>query len=252
MKITTVIASAALLALLPLGPAVAQNEDDPCSPPGVLVAEDPAGDSVDGNGDADVQSLHIAEPPGATHQLVFTLQLGAASLPSAPPNSQWLIVWNRQEPNADFDRFYVGMTSDATGAVSFEYGDFGVPTGAGTTSPNTNRPIKVGDADSGSYDPATGAVTIALAAAKADNAQPGQFLGGVNVRTFLGHPGAAPKPQAAANDVTADGEYSVVGNESCESEEKLLGIAVGAAFPSSLLALLGLALLGARRRAMHR
>lgn len=239
-----------------IGPAAAlaltagfAQEDDPCVAPGVLVSEDPAGDAVDGNGDADVVSLRIAEPPGATHQLVFTLQLSPATLGTTPPSSQWLIVWNREVTNADFDRFYVGMTSDAAGTLSFEYGDFGVPTGAGTTSPNTNRAVKAGDADSGSYDPATGTVTIALAAAKAQNVQAGGYLGGVNVRTFLGHPGAAPKPQAAANDTTADGEYSVVGNASCETDGKLFGVATGA-FPVLSLALLGLLALG-RRRAAH-
>lgn len=232
-------------AALALTAALAQ-EDDPCVPPGVLVSEDPAGDSVDGNGDADIVSLHIAEPPGDTHQLLFTLQLSPATLGATPPSSQWLIVWNRETANADFDRFYVGMTSDPAGTLSFEYGDFGVPTGAGTTSPNTNRAVKVGDADSGRYDPATGTVTIALAAAKVENLQAGGYLGGVNVRTYLGHPRATPKPQAAANDSTPDGEYSVVGNASCGTDEKIFGVTVGAVAPVSFL-LLGLLALRRRR-----
>ena len=85
------------------------------------------------------------------------------------------------------------------------------------TAPNTNAntPTKLGDADAGSYNPATGVVTITLATNKAEGIQPGQPLNGLNVRTFFNQPDAGQKGQRAASDITADGSYLLNGNGRC-------------------------------------
>ena len=102
------------------------------------------------------------------NKLVFTLKVGTSTLSGAPPSSQWYIIWNRQVPDVNFDRWYVAMKSDATGAISFEYGKFGVPTNTSTAtlpppnSTSTNQSVKLGNADGGSYDPATGTIYAAF------------------------------------------------------------------------------------------
>ncbi len=105
--------------------------------------------------------LYVAEPfiGAGTEELHFTLQVAPSTAGSAPPNSQWYIIWNRQMPDADHDRAYVAMVTDAAGTPSFEYGKFGVPLALPPSIPNlnANRPTSIDAADAGSfYDPLTG------------------------------------------------------------------------------------------------
>jgi hypothetical protein len=201
---------------------------NPCAVPGVLVDNDlnPDGSDTDagipGPGQpsdprVNIRQLFIAEPfSGAgVNKLVFTLQLApstGAGATAPPPASQWYIVWNRQTPDPDFDRWYVAMKSDATGALSFEYGKFGVAT---IGNPNVSTPMKVGDADSGTYNVATGVVTIVLSNSKAENVTAGKSLSAVNVRTYLARPDSGTKTQSTADDITGDGNYTLVGNAAC-------------------------------------
>jgi hypothetical protein len=201
---------------------------NPCAVPGVLVDNDVNPDGSDNDAGipgpgqpsdprVNVRQLFIAEPfSGAgVNKLVFTLQLAPSTGPGAttpPPSSQWYIVWNRQTPDPDFDRWYVAMKSDATGALSFEYGKFGVST---IGNPNVSTPMKLGDADSGTYDVATGVVTIVLSNSKAENVTAGKSLSTVNVRTYLARPDSGTKTQSTADDITGDGNYTLVGNAAC-------------------------------------
>jgi len=197
---------------------------DSCHLPGLLTIDDLNGDGSDNDSgqnmppDArvNIQRLYVAEPEVAagTSKLVFTLYVKpSTTLTTAPPSSQWYIIWNRAVPDADFDRLYVAMKSDATGAVSFEYGKFGVPTPiGGVPSTSTNQAVRSGDADSGSYDAATGKIVITLSTSKAENIATGQSLNALNVRTFLGQPEQGLKSQSVAADVTGNGIYTLAGN----------------------------------------
>ena len=196
-----------------------------CTLPGLLVVKDikPDGttddDTVPNVPAADarmnIRALYIAEPAGATNKLVFTLQLAPSMLPGAPPNSQWIILWNRPRPDANFDRFYVAMKTDPTGAPHYEYGKFGVPLDPLGPNPNANTAVKLGDADSGTYNPATGVLTITLAATKAEGVLPGQAIYGLNARTFFNQPDQGPRQTRSAADVTPQGYYVVAGNTNC-------------------------------------
>jgi hypothetical protein len=170
-----------------------------------------------------VKSLSIGEPfvGAGANKLVFTLKVGAStSGNTAPPSSQWFVVWNSRQPDADFDRRYVAMKSDASGNVAFEYGRFGAATNTSTdtlppsNSIYTNQPVKLGDA-AGNYDPANGTITITLPTANAENVTAGQTLSGVNVRTFFARPDAGLRNQALASDITGDGSYTLSGNAAC-------------------------------------
>ena len=204
------------------GEATPVIPSDSCHPPGLLAVDDINTDGSDNDSgqntppDARVnlQRLYVAEPDlGGASKLVFTLYVKPSSIGTAPPSSQWYIIWNRLQPDANFDRWYVAMTSDALGTVSFQYGKFGVPTPiGGVPSTSTNQAVKVGDADSGSYDAATGKIVITLSTSKAENIQPGQTLAALNARTFLASPENGLKSGSAANDITPNGSYTLVGN----------------------------------------
>lgn len=218
-----------------------------CSTPGILAVNDLNADGSDNDSGANtppdprvnVRQLYIAEPDFGKDQngkvvekLVFTMNLGASTSGSAPPSSQWYIVWNRlgtdstDANDASFDRLWVGMKSDAQGNLSFEYGKFGVPLNTGIPpypqDPNANTPIKYGDADNGTYDVASGTVVITLSNEKLRAIDGGNSkyiaastLSALNVRTFLARPDAGQKSQNNANDITADSTYTLAGNAAC-------------------------------------
>jgi hypothetical protein len=68
----------------------------------------------------------VGEPPSLPGTLMFKMKV--VNLSTVPPNSRWRIAWDWWTPNNQL--YYVGMTSDANSAVTFEYGtlaDAGVP-----------------------------------------------------------------------------------------------------------------------------
>jgi hypothetical protein len=108
------------------------------------------------------------------------------------------------------------MVSDENGELSFDYGSFGPPLPiGGVPPPNANAPTRIGPADSGTYNIATGVVRIVLDVSKAENIMAGQTLAGLNVRTYFNRPDypGFQRSQNNASDITADGSYTVVGND---------------------------------------
>jgi PKD domain-containing protein/Calx-beta domain-containing protein len=202
--------------------------ETPCIEPGIKVIDDtnPDGSDADSgqntpaDGSVNVRQLRVAEPflGNGVKKLVFTLQVAPSLLTSPPPNSQWLIIWNRIGGAAadGSDRRYVAMVSNGSGALSFDYGDFGpaLPIG-GVPSPNANSPTRLGAADSGTYNQGTGVIRIVLDTSKAENITTGQTLAGLNVRTALNRPDypGFQRSQNNASDITAEGSYTLVGND---------------------------------------
>jgi hypothetical protein len=107
------------------------------------------------------------------------------------------------------------MRTNAMGALSFEYGDFGVALDPTNPNQNANTPVMLGAADSGSYDMATGIIKITLSNSKAENVVAGNTLGGLNVRTYFNRPDPGQRSQNNASDITADSSYTLVGNAFC-------------------------------------
>jgi hypothetical protein len=152
------------------------------------------------------------------NKLVFTLQMAPGGAPA--PSSQWYVLWNRATIAADgSDRRFIAMKTDATGATSFVYGNFGpaLPLDGSIPPANANTPTVIGNCDSGTYDPVSGLITITLATNEVDDTAvgPGTELSAVNVRTYLARPDAGQKSQNNANDITGDGSYTLVGNGNC-------------------------------------
>jgi hypothetical protein len=214
--------------------------------PGVLAVADTDGDPAPNTPPdprVNVLSLYVAEPlfTPAAEKLVFTLNVGPSTAGSAPPSSQWYIVWNRQgtdpsDPSdASYDRMEVGMKTDASGVVSFDYGKFGIPLNEvppPPPDPNANTPKSYGAPDSGTYDVATGLVRITISNSKlraidggASKYIAGTALSALNVRTYLARPDAGQKSQNNANDITPNGNYTLSGNASCLKAVPLIGIA---------------------------
>lgn len=209
-----------------ISPIVAALPPNPCTLPGVLVNDDttPTGGDNDGGANTppdprvNIRKLFVAEPFAGTgvNKLVFTLQVSPSTAGSAPPDSQWYIVWQRLKPDADFDRYYVAMVTDQNGTPSFEYGKFGVPLDPTNPNPNANTPVKIGNADKGTYNVATGQIVIELATSKAENIAAGQALSKINVRTYFAKPnGVGPRSQNIASDITGDSTYTLAGNAFC-------------------------------------
>jgi hypothetical protein len=208
----------------------------PCDLPGVLVSNDVLQSGGDDDSGANIpidqrvnaKALFVAEPfiGAGTEQIFFTLKVGTSTSGSAPPNSQWYIIWNRQGgQDGDFDRTYVAMKTDAVGTPSFEYGKFGIPINTmppPPPSPVANTPVRVGDADSGSYNPLTGEIRIVVSNAKFraidggdTKYRPNTGLAGTNVRTYFNRPDPGQRSQNNASDITGDGTYTLVGNAEC-------------------------------------
>jgi hypothetical protein len=180
----------------------------PCTLPGDLAVEDPADDQLT-TAALDILSLHVAEPaqPDRVDRLVFTLEV--QDLPATlTPGNAWVIPWNRPIPDAEFDRNYVAMRADATGAATFEYGK--------VSPPSVNQAISFGEVDSGSFSADDDTIVISISTDKIDDVAAGQDLTGLEVRTFPSNVSGMPVTQLSADDFTAAGFYNLVGNASCD------------------------------------
>jgi hypothetical protein len=185
---------------------------------GFKVAVDPTGDQTGapGSADLDIQTVAIAEPffGAGVNKLVFKMKM--ASLTTIPPERMWRLVWN--SPNSPVGQYYVGMTSDSSGVVTFEYGTVetavvGLVLGVPTTT-------RLGDADAGSEFATDGIITIVISNDKVGNPMPGDLLGAIALRTYsvvsdqIRSTNAIDTlANAAASDPTANSTtYAVVGN----------------------------------------
>jgi len=194
-----------------------------CELPGILTVNDILTDGQNNDfgvnqppdPSVNVRQLYIAEPfPG---KLVFTINVGISPTGVPPPQSQWYIIWNKLTPNSTYDRNWVGMLTDQTGTITYEYGNFNVPLDplGNPGNPNADKAEKVGDADSGSYNPATGEIRITVSNSKLENIQVGQSMSNIVVRTFLAKDPSEFKRAQTAADITDPSHYGLVGNAAC-------------------------------------
>jgi hypothetical protein len=183
----------------------------PCTRPGLLASTDTGDAAPNSPPDpaVDIDSAYVAEPwfaPGV-NRLAFTMFVHQGP---APPSSQWYIVWNRPAGNTNPDRNYVAMKTDATGAISYEYGRVA----SASANPPT-IPTRVGAADFGSFDPTSGKIYIEIAASKVDNVAAGALLNALSPRTFYARPDGGPVTQSTCSDYSDPGSYTLVGNFFC-------------------------------------
>lgn len=220
--------------------------ETPCKLPGILAVNDLNPDGTDNDSGANtppdpsvnIRQLFVAEPflGAGVEKLILTMQLAPSTASSPSPSSQWYIVWQRQgtdpsDPNdANYDRLFIAMKTDVNGALSFQYGKFGVPLDELNPNPQANTPTTFGNADTGTYNIATGVVTITISNFKlraidggSSKYIAGTSLSALNVRTYFVRPDAGQKSQNNASDITGDGAYTLAGNASCATTVPFLG-----------------------------
>jgi hypothetical protein len=145
------------------------HQNDPTHPEVPAGANTPASLLID--------KIVVGEPIG-TSNLMFKMKVN--SLATIPPNSRWRMVWDSFASPGQ--QYYVGMTTGATGAPTFEYGTIatavvGLVVGVPTET-------MVGTPDPASNFQADGTITIYVSKSAVGNPQPGDLLGAVNGRTF--------------------------------------------------------------------
>ncbi|MBI4168864.1 MAG: cadherin-like domain-containing protein [Acidobacteria bacterium] len=179
----------------------------PCDLPGDVVSTDRAGDAPTTS--LDIRQLNIAEPaqPDRLDRLVFTLKVENLTTP-LQPNNAWIILWNRPRPDSNFDRNYVAMRVDSTGTAGFKFGKI--------SPPSVNQAFDMGDADSGSFSATDDTIVITISNSKVDNPMAGQDLTGIEVRTFVSNVSGQPVTGLTAQDTSAAGFYTLVGNAFCD------------------------------------
>jgi hypothetical protein len=148
-----------------------------------------------------------------------------ADLSTLVPNRQWRILWNYPiktpsiDPTLFTGSYYVGMNTDTSGVVSFEYGTV---TTIESVPVALSQPNRIGDADSGSVDQQNGIITIVLSADKVGGPKAGDVIGGQSGRTFAGT-GNQSLRSTTATDITSNAiqdpytgfSYMIVGNPPC-------------------------------------
>ncbi len=148
---------------------------------GMILSTDPTSDQIGapGNADLDIQSLTIAEPGSGPNAGKLVLNLKVADLSVVPNERMWRIIW--ASPYSSGSQYYVGMTKDQNGVVSFEYGTVATATvGLVLGVPSTT---KVGTPDVGTFTTA-GLITIVVSKDKVGNPKTGDLLGNFSVRTY--------------------------------------------------------------------
>ncbi|HEX4873229.1 MAG TPA: PKD domain-containing protein [Nevskiaceae bacterium] len=199
-----------------------------CELPGITVARDPQGDSVDGGASSDIEFIAIAEPAleGLDDKIVFTFKVG--ELPAQPaPGLRWAIRFTApQAPPAGQDDWFVMMTTE-NGAPEFVYGNTGIA--PDPTLPAGARVFTVaGDLDAASGFAPDGTITLVLDRAVIGDPQPGQAL--VSIIAAVRTP-VTPQNNGILDD-TADASYAIAGNQPCAGEGAL-PLAVLTATPRS-------------------
>jgi PKD repeat protein len=183
---------------------------DPCTPPGITILTDPAGDLITPIGVTtypgyDLRSLSIAEPFTFVDKLVFTIKV--ESLMTVPPDTRWPIQFRLASDPANVGR-WVDMASDVAGMVTFNYGTFD-STGGAYGAPNTT----VGQADAESNFNADGTITIVISRSKIGNPAPAAVMQGFLIRVRIGN---AVTPDNMPSSLAPDGVYIIKGNAFCQ------------------------------------
>jgi PKD domain len=183
---------------------------DPCTPPGITILTDPAGDLITPVGVTtypgyDLRSLSIGEPFSLVDKLVFTVKV--EGLTTVPPDTRWPVQFRLASDPANLGR-WVDMASDPAGTVTFNYGTFD-STGGAYAAPNTT----VGQADAESNFNADGTITIVISRSKIGNPAPADVLQGFLIRVRVGN---TITPDNMPSSLAPDGVYVIKGNAFCK------------------------------------
>jgi hypothetical protein len=125
-----------------------------------------------------IDNIAVGEPASAPGMLMFKMK--ASDLSSVPANSRWRIAWNWWS-SAKVQAYYVGMTSDQNGAVTFEYGSLA---DAGVPAVLVLGETKIDNADAASNYQPDGTITIYVPKSGVGDPRPGDLLGAIGGKTM--------------------------------------------------------------------
>src|SRR5229473_247525 len=123
-----------------------------------------------------IDYIAVAEPPDSSGNFLFKIKV--TNLTTVPPNSRWRMVWDSF--SSPGQQYYVGMRSDASSAVTFEYGT--VATAVVALVVGFPTETFVGTPLTASNFNADGTITIYVPKSAVGNPQAGDLLGAVNGR----------------------------------------------------------------------
>ncbi|MGI9102621.1 MAG: hypothetical protein ACR2IF_09285 [Terriglobales bacterium] len=219
-----------VVAVNSVGASVGNNEvyakyvGDSCT--GYTVNFDPAGDQKGAplNADLDLLSVTVSEPSSGLLKFVMKVSSLAPPDPLNPgnltPDRRWRIVWDYPNGNSSQGQYYLGMSTDDSGVVSFQYGvvDNGV-IALVLGDPNESP---IGVPDSAQWTP-DGTITFTIAKSKVGNPNPGDLLGAVRGLTFADNTTHLRSTlqfdnpfNGTANDESANAAVYVVRNPTCK------------------------------------
>jgi hypothetical protein len=203
---------------------VAEPIGSSCIGAGLKILTSPTGNQIGApaNPDMDILWLSIAEPffADGSRKLVFRLKV--ASLAPPGPNRMWRILWNYPDqpvpPNATASgfagRYYLGMNTDATGSVSFEYG---FAESLSLVVADAVPPVSLGTPDNSSFSP-DGTITFTIATDKIGGPKAGDLLGGLVARTYpFNNQDLTLRSTGAADSASLGLTYKLVGNAFCQN-----------------------------------
>jgi hypothetical protein len=173
-----------------------------------------------------IDYVAVGEPPSSPGKLMFKMKV--SDLSTIPPNSRWRIAWDWW--TAGNQLYYVGMKSDASSNVTFEYGtlaDAGVP--AVLVLQETPIATLPQGPTTANYSP-DGTITMFVPKSGAlgvGNPQTGDLLGAVGGKTITGDTPATENLErstafvdhtfikGASDNTFPAATYTLVGNTSC-------------------------------------
>jgi hypothetical protein len=203
------------------GMVIHKNEPSHPEATGGSVSQPPAPELL-------IDYIAVGEPPG-TNELMFKMKV--EDLSTIPPNSRWRIAWDWWTSVA-VQQYYIGMTSDSTGTVSFEYGTLA---DAGVPAVLVLSETKLGNAAAGSNFKADGTITMFVPKSAVGNPKVGDLIGAIGGKTITGDTPTTntfERSTAFVDHTFIKGQadnsfppatYTVVGNGSCSA--RLLNIA---------------------------
>ena len=126
-----------------------------------------------------IDYIALSEAP-STNNVTFTIKVGNL-MGTLPPNSRWRIAWDWFNATTGDMEYYIGMNTDSSSAVTYEYGtlaDAGVPAllVLGETKKGT---------PTGSFS-TDGTITMTVPRSAIGNPQPGDMLGAIGGKTITG------------------------------------------------------------------
>jgi hypothetical protein len=180
-----------------------------------------------------IDYIAVGEPASSPGNFLFKMKVN--SLATIPPNSRWRITWDSF--SSPGEQYYVGMTTGAMGAPTFEYGtlaDAGLPA-VFVISETTVASCAVSgiscslpSAGAASQYNSDGTITIIAPKSAFGNPPPGDLLGAIGGRTLTGDTPQTNKLErsnafvdhtfvkAQTDDSYPVATYTVMGNGACE------------------------------------